>query len=112
MIDYVSPLVDERIVKPGNDFISVLADGEKRGSSRAPGAREHVAAGHHETTINLLCNGTCLSSVIRISGKCSKTTRPGQAGYGGMPAVRCPGQVHPAHRLAGRGDARENLAQG
>ena len=32
MIDYVSPLVDERIV--ANDFISVLADGEKRGSSR------------------------------------------------------------------------------
>jgi cytochrome P450 len=31
MIDYVSPLVDERIVNPGNDFISVLADGEKRG---------------------------------------------------------------------------------
>src|SRR5580700_8892020 len=31
MIDYVSPLVDERIVKPGDDFISVLAGGEKNG---------------------------------------------------------------------------------
>ena len=26
-----------------------------------------------------------------------------------MLAVRCTSQVHPAHRLAGRGDARENL---
>ena len=31
MIDYVSPLVDERIVNPGDDFISVLAQGEKAG---------------------------------------------------------------------------------
>jgi len=29
MLEYVSPLVDERIVKPGDDFISVLAGGEK-----------------------------------------------------------------------------------
>src|SRR6266702_204729 len=29
MVDYVSPLVDERIAKPGDDFISVLASGEK-----------------------------------------------------------------------------------
>ena len=31
MIDYVSPLVDERLVNPGDDFISVLATGEKKG---------------------------------------------------------------------------------
>ena len=31
MIEYVSPLVDERIVNPGDDFISVLASGEKKG---------------------------------------------------------------------------------
>src|SRR5205807_1127573 len=31
MIDYVSPLVDERLVNPGDDFISVLASGEKAG---------------------------------------------------------------------------------
>src|SRR3981081_4242310 len=31
MIDYVSPLVDERIVNPGDDFISGLARGRKRG---------------------------------------------------------------------------------
>lgn len=61
MLDYVSPLVDERIVNPGNDFISVLADGEKRGIF----TREQVLVNSsllllagHETTINLLCNGT------------------------------------------------------
>ncbi len=33
MIDYVSPLVDERLVNPGDDFISVLATGRRRASS-------------------------------------------------------------------------------
>ncbi len=37
MIDYVSPLVDERLVNPGDDFISVLAPGRRRASS--PGIR-------------------------------------------------------------------------
>jgi cytochrome P450 len=61
MIDYVSPLVDKRIVDPGDDFISVLAQGEKRGVF----TREQVLVNTsllllagHETTINLLCNGT------------------------------------------------------
>ena len=31
MIEYVSPLIDKRIVDPGDDFISVLARGEKQG---------------------------------------------------------------------------------
>src|SRR6266480_4302851 len=31
MIEYVSPLVDQRMVNPGGDFISVLASGEKQG---------------------------------------------------------------------------------
>src|SRR5262244_989495 len=61
MIDYVSPLVDERIVNPGNDFISVLADGEKRGIFTRHQVLVNTSllllAGH-ETTINLLCNGT------------------------------------------------------
>ena len=35
MVEYVSPLVDERIVNPGDDFISVLASGEKQGGSPA-----------------------------------------------------------------------------
>src|SRR5260370_876482 len=61
MIDYVSPLVDERIVNPGDDFISVLASGEKAGVFTRHQVLVNTSllllAGH-ETTINLLCNGT------------------------------------------------------
>lgn len=61
MIDYVSPLVDERLVNPGDDFISVLADGEKKGVFTRHQVLVNTSllllAGH-ETTINLLCNGT------------------------------------------------------
>jgi cytochrome P450 len=61
MIEYVSPMVDERIVNPGDDFISVLAQGEKRGIFTRHQVLVNTSllllAGH-ETTINLLCNGT------------------------------------------------------
>jgi cytochrome P450 len=61
MVEYVSPLVDERIVRPGDDFISVLASGEKRGVFTRHQVLVNTSllllAGH-ETTINLICNGT------------------------------------------------------
>jgi cytochrome P450 PksS len=61
MIEYVSPLVDERIVNPGSDFISVLAAGEKSGVFTRHQVLVNTSllllAGH-ETTINLICNGT------------------------------------------------------
>jgi cytochrome P450 len=61
MIEYVSPLVDRRIVDPGDDFISVLARGEKQGVFTRHEVLVNTSllllAGH-ETTINLLCNGT------------------------------------------------------
>jgi cytochrome P450 len=61
MIEYVSPLVDRRIVDPGDDFISVLASGEKRGIFTRHEVLVNTSllllAGH-ETTINLICNGT------------------------------------------------------
>jgi cytochrome P450 len=61
MIEYVSPLVDRRIVDPGDDFISVLAQGEKKGIFTRHQVLVNTSllllAGH-ETTINLLCNGT------------------------------------------------------
>ena len=61
MIDFVSPLVDKRIVDPGDDFISVLASGEKQGVFSRHEVLVNTSllllAGH-ETTINLLCNGT------------------------------------------------------
>jgi pimeloyl-[acyl-carrier protein] synthase len=61
MIEYVSPLVDERIVKPGDDFISVLASGEKKGvftRNQVLVNTSLLLLAGHETTINLLCNGT------------------------------------------------------
>jgi cytochrome P450 len=61
MIDYVSPLVDERMANPGDDFISVLAGGEKKGVFTRHEVLVNTSllllAGH-ETTINLICNGT------------------------------------------------------
>ena len=61
MYDYVSPMVDERMVKPGDDFISVLAAGEKAGAFTRHQVLVNTSllllAGH-ETTINLICNGT------------------------------------------------------
>jgi len=61
MVEYVSPLVDERIAKPGDDFISVLASGEKKGAFTRHQVLVNTSllllAGH-ETTINLICNGT------------------------------------------------------
>ncbi len=60
MVEYVSPLVDERIVRPGDDFISVLASGEKKGVFTRHQVLVNTSllllAGH-ETTINLICNG-------------------------------------------------------
>jgi len=61
LIDYLSPLVEERMTRPGNDLISALVDGEKRGIYTRNEVISNViqifVAGH-ETTINLICNGT------------------------------------------------------
>ena len=61
MLDYVDPMVDERIVTPQDDFISVLAGGEKSGVFTRHQVLVNTSllllAGH-ETTINLICNGT------------------------------------------------------
>ena len=61
MIEYVAPLVNERIEQPGDDFISVLAQGEKQGVFTRHQVLVNTSllllAGH-ETTLNLLCNGT------------------------------------------------------
>jgi len=61
MIEYVSPKVDERVEEPGDDFISVLAQAEKQGVFTRHQVLVNTAlllfAGH-ETTMNLICNGT------------------------------------------------------
>ena len=57
---YLEPLVTERISRPGDDLLSVLAGGEKAGVF----SREQVIANAilllfagHETSMNLTCNG-------------------------------------------------------
>ncbi len=61
MLEYLSPLVEERLEHPGDDFVSVVASGEKRGIFTRHQVLVNCSllllAGH-ETTINLLCNGT------------------------------------------------------
>lgn len=59
--EYLAPLVAERIASPGDDLLSVLARGESTGVF----TRDQVVANAillllagHETTINLICNGT------------------------------------------------------
>jgi cytochrome P450 len=61
MQEYLGPLVAERLANPGEDLLSVLAQGEKTGVY----TRDQVVANAvllllagHETTINLICNGT------------------------------------------------------
>jgi cytochrome P450 len=61
MIEYVSPKVDERAGAPRDDFISVLAQAEAQGVFTRHQVLVNTAlllfAGH-ETTMNLICNGT------------------------------------------------------
>lgn len=59
--EYLGPIVGERIANPGDDLLSVLASGETTGVY----SRDEVVANAillllagHETTINLICNGT------------------------------------------------------
>ncbi len=60
IVDYAAPLVEERIDGDGEDFISVLARGEKRGVFTRHQVLVNTGlllfAGH-ETTMNLICNG-------------------------------------------------------
>jgi cytochrome P450 len=61
LLEYLAPIVEERVSHPGEDLLSVLAGGERSGVY----TREEVLANAillllagHETTINLICNGT------------------------------------------------------
>ncbi len=60
LIEYCAPLVEERMTKPTNDFISILVEGEKAGVFTRHQVLVNTAlllfAGH-ETTMNLICNG-------------------------------------------------------
>jgi cytochrome P450 len=60
LVEYLSPIVAERLARPGDDLLSVLASGEARGvytrNEVLANAVLLLLAGH-ETTINLICNG-------------------------------------------------------
>ena len=61
LIQYVEPMVEERLSEPGEDLITLLASGEKKGIMERKEVLANVLllllAGH-DTTINLLANGT------------------------------------------------------
>ncbi|HEX9893107.1 MAG TPA: cytochrome P450 [Gemmatimonadales bacterium] len=61
LLAYVTPKVEERLARPRHDFISVLARGETLGAFTRHQVLVNTAlllfAGH-ETTMNLICNGT------------------------------------------------------
>jgi cytochrome P450 len=59
--EYVDPIVEDRMVNPKDDFITVLAEGEESGvftREQVLGNTALLLLAGHETTINLICNGT------------------------------------------------------
>jgi cytochrome P450 len=61
MFSYLSPLVEQRLERPGEDLISIMASGERQGVFTRHQVLVNCAmllVAGHETTINLLCNGT------------------------------------------------------
>ena len=61
MLDYIAPLVEERLESPGDDFVSMVAEGEQLDLLSRFEVLSNIAllflAGH-ETTMNLIANGT------------------------------------------------------
>jgi cytochrome P450 len=103
MVDYVSPLVDERIVRPGDDFISVLASGEKKGVFTRHQVLVNTSllllAGH-ETTINLICNGTLAFIQHPDQWALYKKDPVGQAKWATEECLRYDAPVKSIQRLA------------
>jgi cytochrome P450 len=103
MVEYVSPLVDERIVRPGDDFISVLASGEKKGVFTRHQVLVNTSllllAGH-ETTINLICNGTLAFIQHPDQWALYKKDPVGQAKWATEECLRYDAPVKSIQRLA------------
>ena len=58
--DYFTPLIDTRAKNPGEDLVSMLADGERRGVFTRDQCLANITlllTAGHETTLNLICNG-------------------------------------------------------
>jgi len=103
MVEYVSPLVDQRIVRPGDDFISVLASGEKKGVFTRHQVLVNTSllllAGH-ETTINLICNGTLAFIQHPDQWALYKKDPVGQAKWATEECLRYDAPVKSIQRLA------------
>ena len=103
MIEYVNPMVEERIVKPGDDFISILAQGEKAGVFTREQALVNTSllllAGH-ETTINLICNGTLAFMRNRDQWDVLKADPQGMMVRANEEALRYDSPVKSIQRLA------------
>lgn len=102
LVDYLAPLIKERLAHPGDDLLSVLASGETRGAF----SRDEVVANAvllllagHETTINLICNGT-LALIRHPEQWALLQESPGLAGSATEEcfAVRSSREVATAHR--------------
>jgi cytochrome P450 len=60
LVEYITPLVEERLTRPRDDLLSVLAAGEKQGSlsrDEVLGNTLLLLVAGHQTTINLIGNG-------------------------------------------------------
>ena len=103
MLDYVDPMVDERIVNPQDDFISVLAGGEKSGVFTRHQVLVNTSllllAGH-ETTINLICNGTLAFMNNRDQWNLLKTDPQGYMVRATEEALRYDSPVKSIQRIA------------
>ena len=105
MLDYVDPMVDQRLVNPTDDFISVLASGEKAGVF----TREQVLVNTsllllagHETTINLICNGALAFMENRDQWDILRADPEGLMVRANEEALRYDSPVKSIQRLAGQ----------
>ena len=103
MLEYVNPMIEERKVKPGDDFISILAGGENAGVFTREQALVNTSllllAGH-ETTINLICNGTLAFMQNRDQWDLLKADPQGMMVRANEEALRYDSPVKSIQRLA------------
>jgi hypothetical protein len=110
--EYLGPIVAQRLTNPGEDLLSVLASGEKGGIY----SRDEVVANAillllagHETTINLICNGTraFIDHPDQWSLFKKRSGGPDENGDRGVPALRFAGQIDSADCRGRRATARQ-----
>lgn len=61
MMEYLVPLVEERLASPNDDLLSLVVSGEKSGvynREETLAAAVLLLVAGHVTTLNLICNGT------------------------------------------------------